>query len=981
MMRARASQRSSALLITLVFMVLITIVLVGFLSSMRINRPAAYLYMERNQASFYAQNGIASALSTLDQIVLHTNQTWLSQPGQLMILSGTGSTTSLLAVPLSSSTNSGLIPSSLSSYPAPDLNIASSRDSTDHIISNTGGSLYLNWIYVTQDATRSQYLSAANSFQWQANPAFNPTTTNPVVGRFAYWTDDESTKININTAWGRGDASNSNLLSSPTMVDLTSLSDSTNQITQAMANGLHAYITTNNYAILNNPFYDSPAQARQLVSSAAAIKHFKGELTSYNHDPGLNMFGQPRFVLTTRPDRAGWTYNGTTWVGQNGLSGDPGTVNAGTPYYLRVLANEGTINAPDSISGSLPNVATDPGLPGMSFGNYSATHLNNTMNTLVSYLTNTGWPVASNSTNSFLTKFYPTGSNTAQGQYPNAAVANARCAQLALDIIEYVCSKESPQQIVVPMRVNETVTSSSSTYSFFTSGNLPQGNTFFGSTRAPQITEVGAWFPDGSTLGYMLGYIEMYNPVNYGIVGYSTANITGYMEDSSVTKVSQQYGASYIIPSGTSTTMNPGDYKVVRIIRTFSGGLSFSPRPTQYPARFYLGIGIAGDYIAFAPYGENFGESYGTNPTACIEVPVDAVGGSDPLYTTPSIQTVEIDDPRLSSHTGAWHLHPFMSGGVNNSLNAQDSYYLTNTDLVSSPLAQQDTTSSGTLSDASFYMPPPAGTTIPISYYTSGCPVNPLGYVTSLGELGYVHTGIETDTVSFSNPTSTSTTTLVSMPVGTPWRTLRLQPNNNANTQVVPDWALLDLFAVPATYNPQGTPVLNPYGNTTGGRVNINTSLQPTNFDSGRIMPLQAVFQGATNSFATGTTNSISTAQQLSSNIANYVLSPTSVNGAGKDYPTTATTAYITPGQIAEIQGVSDSGESSEDNFRQVIGQLCARGDVFTVYSVGQALKVSPGGTINVTGEQRLQTMVERRQDPSTGNVTVRTVYYRSVVP
>lgn len=977
MMRPHASTRGSALLITLVFMALITIVLVGFLSSMRINRPAAFLFMERNRASFYAQDGIAAAMSTLDKIVLHTNQTWLSQPGQLMVVNGSGSSMTMTPVPLSSSTNSSLIPSSMSSSPSADLNIASSRDSTEQIISNTGGPLNLNWIYITQDGTRSQILNS--SYTWIANTSFNPTSANPIVGRFAYWTDDESTKINVNTAWGRGDAGNTNPLSSPSMVDLTALADSTATMTQSMANGINNYITTNNYATLNNPFFDSGEQARQLTASAATVKHFKGELTHYNHDPGLNMFGQPRFVLTTRPDRAGWTYNGSYWVGQNGMTNDPGTTNAGTPYYLRVLANEGTVSSPNTISGT-GNVAADPGL----IANYSIAHVNKTLNALVSSINTTGWPVASNSTNSFLTKFYPVGPNTSQGQYPSSAVATARSAQLALDIVEYVCSKESPQPVVAPMRIEQAVTGTSTTYSFYSSGS-PTGNDFFGSTRSPQITEVGMWFPDGANLSYILGYIEMYNPVNYGITNYSTTNITGNFEDISAhNKPSAPYSSSYIIPSGTPTTMNPGDYKVVRIELTYSSGLGFSPRPTQMAYRFWLSVSTGGSSsaISFAPYEENIAIPYGTNSTSFIEVPVDPVGGADPLYTTPGkLQTVEIDDPRLSSHTGAWHWHVSQMGS-SNSLNAVNSNYLTNTDVVPSSLAQQDTTSTGSLTDTSFYMPPPAGTTVPITYYTSGCNINPMGYVTSLGELGYIHTGIETDTVSYSNPTSTATSTLIAMPVGVPWRTLRLQPNNSANTQTVPDWALLDLFAVPTTYNnAQGAPVLTPYQNTTGGRVNINASLQPTNFDSARIMPLQAVFQGATTNFGTGATNSIATAQLLSSNIINGVLSPTTVNGMGKNYPTTAATGYLTPGQIAEISGVSDSGESSEENFRQVIGQLCARGDVYTIYSVGQALKISLNGSVSVTGEQRLQSMVERYQNPSTGAISLRTIYYRSVVP
>jgi hypothetical protein len=969
MKRQRTSTHSSALLITLVFMVLITIILVGFLSSMQINRPAAFIFMEKSRAAFYAQDGIASATATLDQVVFTTNGYWLSEPGQLMFTNS--ATASLMSAPLSSGTNTTLIPSAMSGYPAPDLNVASTRDPSEHIISNTGNPLNLNWIYVTQDGTRSQYIDPT-IHQWVANSSYSPTRANPVVGRFAYWTDDESSKINANTAWGRGDAGNTNAVSSPTMVDLTALQDSTNQITQAMANGIHAFITTNNYVTLNNPLFDSPEQVRQLSASASAVKHFKSELTSYNHDPssGVNMFNQPRIVLTTRPDRAGWTYNGTTWVGVNGLSGDPGTATAGTPYYLRVLTNEGTVSAPDAIAGSAANIALDPGLT----TSLSSPHVNNTLKTLVSYIQRTDWPITS-AASSFQNKFYPVGSTLTAGQYPSSAVAAARCAQLAINIVEYVRCKESSQQIVDPMRIDQTVSAATTKYALYTGGTLPNGNTFFGSTRAPMINELGTWLPTGATsVGYSLFYVEIYNPVNYGIVNYPVNNITMFVEDTTHGSGAPAYsGHGSLIPAGASATMNPGDYKV---LRASGPDLSFSARPTKIAYRFFLQD--THNYFSFAPYNDNGGGTYGGNSTTFVELPVNATAGADPLLTMPTIQTTELDDPRLGCHTGAWQWHAFVANQTNNTLGTTNSIYLASTDLMTT-VAQQDTDSSGKLNDASFYMPPPAGTVTPITYYTSGCPVNPLGYMTSVGELGYVHTGIEIDTLSYTDPTSSSQTT--AMPAGIPWRSLRFQPNNYANTQTVTDWALLDLFTVPScSTNTQAAAILAPYGNTFGGRMNINASVQPTNFDSGRTMPLQAVFLGATNSSA-GTTNSYATAATISSNIVNRVLSPLSVNGTGKFYPGTVASGYTLPGQIAEIQGVSDSGEASEENFREAIGQLCVRGDVFTIYSVGQAIKITPTGGLVITGEQRSQAMVETYQDPVSNAVKLHTLYYRNLMP
>lgn len=56
----------------------------------------------------------------------------------------------------------------------------------------------VEWMYVLQDGTLG-FLNEGNSFV-SSNPGSEPSVTNPIVGRIAFWTDDESCKININTA-------------------------------------------------------------------------------------------------------------------------------------------------------------------------------------------------------------------------------------------------------------------------------------------------------------------------------------------------------------------------------------------------------------------------------------------------------------------------------------------------------------------------------------------------------------------------------------------------------------------------------------------------------------------------------------------------------------------------------------------------------------------------------------------------------------
>jgi uncharacterized protein (TIGR02600 family) len=56
----------------------------------------------------------------------------------------------------------------------------------------------VEWIYILQDGTTGA-LDASNKFISSA-AGVTATATNPIVGRVAFWTDDESCKVNVNTA-------------------------------------------------------------------------------------------------------------------------------------------------------------------------------------------------------------------------------------------------------------------------------------------------------------------------------------------------------------------------------------------------------------------------------------------------------------------------------------------------------------------------------------------------------------------------------------------------------------------------------------------------------------------------------------------------------------------------------------------------------------------------------------------------------------
>src|SRR6185436_1972232 len=110
----------------------------------------------------------------------------------------------------------------------------------------------------------------------------------------------------------------------------------------------------------------------------------------------------------------------------------------------------------------------------------------------------------------------------------------------------------------------------------------------------------------------------------------------------------------------------------------------------------------------------------------------------------------------------------------------------------------------------------------------------------------------------------------------------------------------------------------------------------------------------------------------------------------GKAYPASQANlpdVYDCPGEVVEIKGVADQGEESEELLREIANLITARGNVFSIYTVGQALKQTPTGKLIVTGEQRQQAMVERfLRDKGTATTTddeigLRTVYFRNLTP
>ena len=249
-----------ALITVLALLVIITGLVLAFLGSVRTNSKLAGGFVSGNRAKLLTDTAIQHAMGTIRQATCGTDplQGWASQPGMIRTFDTLGNVTVyklytsdqpvLTGTQVSSfnpSDDYGLgiwtaepelftdlnAPVQNSSgvliYPIIDPSVESSsqgtQSSTDGVEgfsytpANTGSGtdpvpMPVKWVYVLQDGTLTMPQSGTNKVAVWSGPG-SPTATNPIVGRFSYWIDDETCKLNVNTssegaAWSRPIANN-----------------------------------------------------------------------------------------------------------------------------------------------------------------------------------------------------------------------------------------------------------------------------------------------------------------------------------------------------------------------------------------------------------------------------------------------------------------------------------------------------------------------------------------------------------------------------------------------------------------------------------------------------------------------------------------------------------------------------------------------------------------------------------------------------
>ena len=223
-----------ALVIVLAVLVLLTILVVGFLTRVGMERTAAAAYFESNRNRVLADQAVDIVRAQIDHAAGSEGLAWVSQPG--MVRTYGKDRTLVHAYKLysdDSMIDTGVDPAGAQAAldgwdqsPAMfvDLNAPTTVDGEVHYpilsasaLDSEGGApliqgfevqdapsasvrqpipMPVRWLYVLEDG---RVVAPERDSGTQVKVA-GATKKNPIVGRIAFWSDDESSKLNINTA-------------------------------------------------------------------------------------------------------------------------------------------------------------------------------------------------------------------------------------------------------------------------------------------------------------------------------------------------------------------------------------------------------------------------------------------------------------------------------------------------------------------------------------------------------------------------------------------------------------------------------------------------------------------------------------------------------------------------------------------------------------------------------------------------------------
>lgn len=958
-MQRHSNQRGIALVLTLSILVIATILVVGFATSMRTERQASASMASSETARSLAQSAVDHAIGLLENNIPQpvapgaatTNPTnWLINPGLLTLVSGLGTVTE---IPLSS--NPG--PAYVSGAGDAELN-PPQLNGVGNMLVPAPTQMRVAWVPILRDPST---VAAAN---------------NKITGRYAFWIDDESAKVNINTAVGK-----------PSNPDFTKLTPAT----IAVASTAHpqsvyplGHPSSVNLDVLGPIDTNALASAveqqeglrfvdsiKPFVTSGSAdqfLQDHRFHLSAFSRSPEFDVFGKSRFYLFKQITHATGFVRPIGWPlfqpfrdkdapmyfhGDEASSADTAAMYYTADAIAQVLNRSDWPGMParsfvdkwdrDPTGAAYPTAANMGKREAdqvawniISLGNfsdYNATYTNSTSSDYVFYENKiaAGKPGTQKAT------------NAGTVNYPNTAVPLGPLSQKAIvpafprPLVNEIC-------LTITLEPFNPVS--------------PPGVTKYRLKISIQTElRLGPGYPDCNYAAPAAAEEIGLTYFAYNIT-QTNSTVTAAQEDTKYITASDKDGIRSLYGSKTAGAVTSSSPYVV--IATDStkfiyarNGSGFSPS-TVGPANFNS-TGLIHCNFKMRLFAHSPSALSGT-PTA---PPVSLV----PVW--------DARDPGIAS-TNGWNPTPPSSPAVAAFAppsNEKD-YIEYQFDLDPALLGGQQVTRSLEIEDprtcgvASKWQPA-------ANFTNSGAAV-----ADSLGKQNHIaltaNDASKMAWADFSNPAGTNTDSVyrpstgmfslvpTGMQRGLVGSTLKLQPSGSMSE--LPDWLLLDLFA-PTVYA-SNYPALSTM-NSTAGRVNINAAIYPTGGQftpPERWQPLQAVFQHM--SPASTVSSGANTASTVVDNIVNHRLA-----AGGNDFGAPGKYDYL--GEVCEIAGVADTGATDWDKeqiIRYVAPNLTTQSNVFSVYGVAQTLRKLPshtnygsfeGGDV-ITGEKRFVAVVER---------------------
>ncbi len=184
----RDSEHGIALILTLAILVMVTLLVVAFAISMRVENTASKNFNDLIKARQIARGAVDQAVATLRLATTRNGATildYVTFPGTVYDYGGTPGTAT--AKPLYSAAAPGAVASDTFDLNDTIHNTMWITGVGGEFPASTASQFPVGWVYVADDGT-------------VAPPASLPMTSKPIIGRYVFWVDDEASKINLNTA-------------------------------------------------------------------------------------------------------------------------------------------------------------------------------------------------------------------------------------------------------------------------------------------------------------------------------------------------------------------------------------------------------------------------------------------------------------------------------------------------------------------------------------------------------------------------------------------------------------------------------------------------------------------------------------------------------------------------------------------------------------------------------------------------------------